>query len=217
MDEMERGGKKLAKLTEEEKNQLAEENMQLVHYVANKFRNTKLMYDDLYGAALLGFTKALNAYDSERGAKFSTFAVNCMKNEIRFFLRKERRQSDNTVSYNLVLSQDKNGNDFELYDILRDKTDENSDVQEAIIMEENRKATLEAISKLSELEQYIINHRYGLNGCEFKTQKEIAEEVNMSQANVSKIQKNCIKKIKKYLYEDYNNYDEFIESFARYS
>lgn len=217
MDEMERGGKKLAKLTEEEKNQLAEENMRLVHYVANKFRNTKLMYDDLYGAALLGFTKALNAYDSERGAKFSTFAVNCMKNEIRFFLRKERRQSDNTVSYNLVLSQDKNGNDFELYDILRDKTDENSDVQEAIIMEEDRKATLEAISKLSELEQYIINHRYGLNGCEFKTQKEIAEEVNMSQANVSKIQKNCIKKIKKYLYEDYNNYDEFIESFARYS
>ena len=81
MDEMERGGKKLAKLTEEEKNQLAEENMRLVHYVANKFRNTKLMYDDLYGAALLGFTKALNAYDSERGAKFSTFAVNCMKNE----------------------------------------------------------------------------------------------------------------------------------------
>lgn len=207
----------MAKLTEEEKNQLAEENMRLVHYVANKFRNTKLMYDDLYGAALLGFTKALNAYDSERGAKFSTFAVNCMKNEIRFFLRKERRQSDNTVSYNLVLSQDKNGNDFELYDILRDKTDENSDVQEAIIMEEDRKATLEAISKLSELEQYIINHRYGLNGCEFKTQKEIAEEVNMSQANVSKIQKNCIKKIKKYLYEDYNNYDEFIESFARYS
>lgn len=206
----------LAKLTEEEKNIIAEENMLLVHYVANKFRNTKLLYDDLYGAALLGFTKALNAYDSERGAKFSTFAVNCMKNEIRFFLRKERRQSDNTVSYNFVLSEDKNGNDFELYDILADKSDDSPDIQEILILEENKKATLDAVSRLSELEQYIMNHRYGLNGCQFKTQKEIAEEVNMSQANVSKIQKNCIKKVKKILYEDYNDYDEFIEHFSRY-
>ena len=206
----------LAKLTEEEKNIIAEENMLLVHYVANKFRNTKLLYDDLYGAALLGFTKALNAYDSERGSKFSTFAVNCMKNEIRFFLRKERRQSDNTVSYNFVLSQDKNGNDFELYDILADKSDDSPDIQEILILEENKKATLDAVSRLSELEQYIMNHRYGLNGCQFKTQKEIAEEVNMSQANVSKIQKNCIKKVKKILYEDYNDYDEFIEHFSRY-
>lgn len=206
----------LAKLTKEEKEFLAEENMSLVHFVANKFRNTKLMYDDLYGAALLGFTKALNAYDSDRGAKFSTFAVNCMKNEIKYFLRKERRQSENTVSYNLVLSQDKNGNDFELYDILQDETDERVDLQDGLIIEENKKAMLEAINQLTELEQYIMNHRYGLNGCDFKTQKEIAEEVNMSQANVSKIQKNCIKKIEKYLSEEYSDYEEFVDQYSYY-
>lgn len=208
----------MPQLTEDEKEIIAEENMSLVHYVANKFRNTKLAYDDLYGAALLGFTKALNSYDSERGAKFSTYAVNCMKNEIRFFLRKERRQSDHTVSYNMVLSTDKNGNDFELYDIISEKNDDNPDVQEIMILEENRIATVEAVSRLTELEQFIINHRYGLNGCDFKTQKEIAEEVDMSQANVSKIQKNCIKKIKKYLAEEYEDkYEEFLEHFGRYA
>lgn len=207
----------MAKLAEEEKEVIAEENMSLVHYVANKFRNTKLNYDDLYGAALLGFTKALNSYDTERGAKFSTYAVNCMKNEIRFFLRKERRQSEHTVSYNLVLSTDKNGNDFELYDILSDQTDESLDIQEQLVLEENRDSTLKAISQLSEIEQFIINHRYGLNGCDFMTQKEIAEKIDMSQANVSKIQKNCMKKIKKSLFEDYNNnFDEFKEHFSRY-
>lgn len=207
----------MAFLTAEEKNIIAEENMNLVHFVANGFRNTKLLYDDLYGAALLGFTKALNAYDSDRGTKFSTYAVNCMQNEIRFFLRKERRQSDNTVSYNFVLSVDKNGNDFELYDILQDKTDDTPDIEETMILAENESAVLKAISRLSELEQFIINHRYGLNGFEFKTQKTIALEVGMSQANVSKIQKNCIKKIKKILFEEYNNdYEEFNEHFARY-
>lgn len=205
-------------LTEEEKNRMAEENLQLVHFVANKFRNTRIDYDDLYGAAMFGFTKALNSFDKDRGAKFSTYAVNCMKNEVRFFLRKERRQSDHNISYNLVLSTDKNGNDFELYNILADNSDGAKEVSDLLVRKENHEMILRAVSQLSELEQYIINHRYGLNGCEFKTQKEIAAEINMSQANVSKIQKNCMKKIKKFLMsENEDDIEIFEERFDRYA
>ena len=205
-------------LTEEEKNRMAEENLQLVHFVANKFRNTRIDYDDLYGAAMFGFTKALNSFDKDRGAKFSTYAVNCMKNEVRFFLRKERRQSDHNISYNLVLSTDKNGNDFELYNILADNSDGAKEVSDLLVRKENHEMILRAVSQLSELEQYIINHRYGLNGCEFKTQKEIAAEINMSQANVSKIQKNCMKKIKKFLMsENEDDIEIFKEHFDRYA
>jgi len=104
-----------------------------------------------------------------------------------------------------------------LYDILSDPNPENTDIQEMMVLEENRNDVLQAIEQLSEIEQYIINHRYGLNGCEFRTQKEIAQAVNMSQANVSKIQKNCMKKIRKILYEEYgNNQEEFMEHFRRY-
>lgn len=192
----------MALLTDEEKNRIAEENMQLIHYVANMFRNTRIDYDELYGAAMFGFTKALNSFDTEKGAKFSTYAVNCMKNEIRFFLRKERRQSENSVSYNLVLSTDKNGNDFELYDILVNESLDATEVSELIIQKENRVAVRRAIERLTPIEQYIIRHRYGLDGAEIKTQKQIASEINMSQANVSKIQKNCLKKIEEYLVEE---------------
>lgn len=208
----------MTKLTDAEKEMMAEENLTLVHFVANKFRNTKLPYDELYSAALLGFSKALNSYDTERGAKFSTYAVNCMKNEVRFFLRKERKQSEHTVSYNFVLSTDKNGNSFELFDILEDQSDDHVDVQDWMVVEENKESILQAVGQLSEVEQLIMNHRYGLNGYEFKTQKEIAEIINMSQANVSKIQKNCIRKIKKLLFKEYNyNHAEFEEHFARYT
>lgn len=207
----------MALLTDEEKNRIAEENMQLIHYVANMFRNTRIDYDELYGAAMFGFTKALNSFDTEKGAKFSTYAVNCMKNEIRFFLRKERRQSENSVSYNLVLSTDKNGNDFELYDILVNESLDATEVSELIIQKENRVAVRRAIERLTPIEQYIIRHRYGLDGAEIKTQKQIASEINMSQANVSKIQKNCLKKIEEYLVEEYDDdelaklqYDEYV-------
>lgn len=204
-------------LTEKEKELYAEENLRLVHYTANQFRNTRLPYDDLYGAALLGFTKALNSFDTEKGTKFSTYAVNCMKNEIRFYLRKERRHSDNCKSYNNILSTDKNGNDFEGINTIINESEDAQEAADLLIQQENEEAILRAVSRLTELEQYIINHRYGLNGFEFKTQKEIAEEINMSQANVSKIQKNCLRKIKKFLLEDYDmDEDEFMEQYGHF-
>ena len=52
---------------------------------------------------------------------------------------------------------------------------------------------------MPENEQYIILNRFELNGQPRKTQKTISEEINMSQANVSKLQKNAIRKIKFYL------------------
>ena len=203
-------------LTNEEKEIMAEENTKLIHYVANNFRNTKIFYDDLYGAAQLGFTKALNSYNPDRGAKFSTFAVTCMMNEVKFFLRKERKQSDNTISYNFVLATDQNGGEFELYDTLTKKSHEEPDVDERITKKESELSILKAVEALTEVEQYIINHRYELNGHPFKTQKVISEKIGMSQANVSKIQKNAVDKIKKLLSDEYSNYDDFIDQYSEY-
>ena len=188
------------KISQEEKDRLAEENMDLIHYVANSFRNTKLPYDDLYSVCMLGYTKALNAYDKGRGVKLSTFAVNCMQNEVKFFLRKEKKHLKNTLSMGMVLSKDKNGNDFELEDIISDKNMEDTETVEEILEKmEDKNIILAAIETLPHQEQYIMNARYGLAGYKVKTQKEIAEEINMSQANVSKIQKNCIDRIKHYI------------------
>ena len=47
----------------------------------------------------------------------------------------------------------------------------------------------EAFSKLSEREKEIIQKRYYLD----KTQVEIAEEMNISQAQVSRLEKNALK------------------------
>ena len=55
---------------------------------------------------------------------------------------------------------------------------------------------LNALQYLKEDEQFIIIYRYGLDRGIVLTQKEIANKVGMSQANVSKIQKNCLQKLK---------------------
>lgn len=69
------------------KTPLAEENLGLVHLCANKFRNRGIEYDDLYGAGCIGLVKAAKAFDSERGVKFSTYAVPVILGEIKRLFR----------------------------------------------------------------------------------------------------------------------------------
>ena len=55
-----------------------------------------------------------------------------------------------------------------------------------------------AMERLNERERYIINLRF----FEGKTQMEVAEEIDISQAQVSRLEKNALKVMKKYLLGD---------------
>lgn len=71
----------------EVKQPLAEENLGLVHLCANKFRGRGIDYEDLYSAGCLGLLKAVKAFDSNRGVKFSTYAVPVILGEIKRLFR----------------------------------------------------------------------------------------------------------------------------------
>ena len=66
---------------------LAEENLGLVHLCANRFRGRGIEYDDLYSAGCIGLLKAVKAFDSGRGEKFSTYAVPVILGEIKRLFR----------------------------------------------------------------------------------------------------------------------------------
>lgn len=183
--------------TEEEANVIAVENDKLVYYVANRFRSSGVSIDELSSVGFLGYAKAIKTFDKNRNVKFSTYAINVIKNEICYFLRKENKHRAKNISLNKVLSTDQNGNPFELVDILDDTDSPN--IEEQVVSDDRLRILLEIVERLPENEQYIIMNRFELNGQPRKTQKTISEEINMSQANVSKLQKNAIRKIKFYL------------------
>ena len=66
---------------------LPEENLGLVHLCANRFRGRGIEYDDLYSAGCIGLLKAAEAFDCERGVKFSTYAVPVVLGEIKRLFR----------------------------------------------------------------------------------------------------------------------------------
>ncbi|RPF43513.1 RNA polymerase sporulation-specific sigma factor [Hydrogenoanaerobacterium saccharovorans] len=67
--------------------QMIESNMGLVHACAHKFKGRGMEYDDLFQAGCMGLVKAVDAFDWNRGVRFSTYAVPVILGEMRRLFR----------------------------------------------------------------------------------------------------------------------------------
>jgi len=64
-----------------------ENNLGLVHSICKRFCGRGIEYDDLYQAGCIGLIKATDAFDTERGLCFSTYAVPVIMGEVRRLFR----------------------------------------------------------------------------------------------------------------------------------
>ena len=72
---------------EQERSRMIEENIGLVHACAHRFKGKGIEYDDLFQAGCMGLVKATDAFDTERGVRFSTYAVPVILGEMRRLFR----------------------------------------------------------------------------------------------------------------------------------
>ena len=65
----------------------------------------------------LGLIKAVDSFDTEKGARFATYAAKCIQNEILMFFRQQRKlQSE--VSINDAIDVDRDGNPLTYIDVI---------------------------------------------------------------------------------------------------
>lgn len=187
-------------ITEKEKNELAAKNMPLVYYIVSKFGNTGIDPDELFSVALVGYEKALSKFNPSKNTKFSTFAYRCIQNEIFYFIRGEKKIGEKNVSLSQAITTDKNGNDLEVDETIPAEGDT---MDESLIKEEILVALMKVIKDdLTEAERLIITKRFGI-GTDTMTQNELAKMISMSQANISKKEKNILEKMRKILTSKY--------------
>ena len=70
-----------------ERDEFIENNLPLVHKLANRFRGRGIEYEELYAAGCVGLVKAADRFEPERGLCFSTYAVPVILGEIRRLFR----------------------------------------------------------------------------------------------------------------------------------
>ena len=70
-----------------DRDEIIQQNMGLVHACAHKFKGRGIEYEDLFQAGCMGLIKATDAFDRERGVRFSTYAVPVILGEMRRLFR----------------------------------------------------------------------------------------------------------------------------------
>lgn len=168
-------------------------NLRLVVYIARKFENSGVGIEDLISIGTIGLIKAVNTFCPSRNIKLATYSSRCIENEILMYLRKNN-QLRNELSIDEPLNVDWDGNELLLSDILGSEPDlVNRDIEQ----EAERHLLLECVARLSEREQLIMRLRFGLDGNQEHTQKEVADLLGISQSYISRLEKKIIRRLKK--------------------
>lgn len=172
---------------------LIERNLRLVVYIAKKFENTGMNVEDLVSVGTIGLIKAVNTFDPKKNIKLATYASRCIENEILMFLRRNNKVKAE-ISFYEPLNTDWDGNELLLSDILGTGNDSVYDIIEEEI---DRDLLNLALKKLNFREKEIVKLRFGLNGGGELTQKEVADQLGISQSYISRLEKRIIKRLKK--------------------
>ncbi len=172
---------------------LVERNLRLVVYIAKKFENTGTGIEDLISIGAIGLIKAINTFNAEKNIKLATYASRCIENEILMYIRKTSR-TRLEMSIDEPLNTDWDGNELLLSDVLGGDEDT---VYRNMESDEDKKTIEEALNKLSEREQTIIRLRFGMNGGDELTQKEVADLLGISQSYISRLEKKIISRLRK--------------------
>ncbi len=186
IERMESGEKGIA-------DKLIEHNLRLVVYIAKRFQNTGIDIDDLVSVGTIGLIKAVSSFSSDKKVKLATFASRCIENEILMFLRRASKIKSE-VSFDEPLNTDSEGNELVLSDVMGTDGDLVYKKIESGVESELLK---QALQKLNSREREIMALRYGLDGGEEKTQREVADMLGISQSYISRLEKKIIVRLKK--------------------
>lgn len=172
---------------------LIEHNLRLVAHIIKKYYQNCGSQEDLVSIGTIGLIKAIDTYDINKNIKLSSYASRCIENEILMHFRNNKKSSQD-VSLNDAIDTDKDGNPLTLMDIMA--VDDN--ILDDIDLRMNLAVLYDYIeSELTEREREIIIRRYGLNGLDTLTQRELAKKLGISRSYISRIEKKALEKLRR--------------------
>ena len=196
-----------------------EGNLRLVLSVIQRFIGRGEMVDDLFQVGCIGLIKAVDNFDMDYQVKFSTYAVPMIVGELRRHMRDSGSvrvsRSLRDTAYKALAAKEKLTGELSreprVEEIAQELELKKEDVVLALdaILEpislfepiycDNGDAVFvmdqDSISSLSPREKRILALRF----FEGRTQVEVAKEIGISQAQVSRLEKGAIEQIKKNL------------------
>lgn len=180
----------------EARNKVIIHNIKLVfNQVLKKFVNTSYEEKDLISVGMIGLIKAVDTFDITKNNAFSTYATNCINNEILMFIRKGQKYLKQE-SLEQVVSVDRNGRKLNLKDTIVDNDSGFvADYEKyELILEIGRQ-----VNMLNERDKKIVKLCFGFYDGKQYSKEEIGIMMGLSRQYISMIIKKVIDSIEKNL------------------
>ncbi len=174
------------------RDKLIEHNLRLVAHIAKKYNNGLCNQDDLISIGTIGLIKAVSTFNAEKSIRLSTYASRCIENEILMYFRNLKKRSQD-VFIGDPIDTDSDGNSLTLADIISYDEDIPGNLDTKIKLEKLQKIIKRT---LTPREYLIICMRYGIDGHNEQTQREVAQKLKISRSYVSRIEKKALHKLK---------------------
>lgn len=178
---------------EQARKKLIEHNLRLVSHITKKYYSKTGDPEELISIGTIGLIKGVDSYKSEKKTKLSTYLAKCIQNEILMNFRTNKK-SAHDIYINEPIDFDSEGNPLSFMDILADETDIADEIDLKLKSEQLQAYIRQMKDKR---EKAVIIKRFGLDGAEPLTQKEIAARLGISRSYVSRIEKKVIEDLKK--------------------
>ncbi len=171
---------------------LIEHNLRLVVFLSKRFESTGINLEDLISIGTIGLIKAVGTFRRDKKIKLATYASRCIENEILMHVRKTANQKGE-ISLDEPINTDWDGNELLLSDILGTDGDV---VLRNLEERVDHELLREALLRLSDRDREIISLRFGLDGRQPLTQKEVADGLGISQSYISRLEKRILERLR---------------------
>lgn len=180
------------------RNVLIERNLRLVAHIMKKYYTVSSDQDDLISIGTIGLIKGISTFDASKGARLATYAARCIENEILMYFRSQRKTAGD-VSLSDMIESSKEGNALSFMDVLC--SDE--DLFEDVSTKEQCRLVRDYVEQcLDDREKKIISLRYGLDGQQPMTQRDVAVLMGLSRSYISRLEKKALGKLEAALVQE---------------
>jgi len=176
----------------EARNKLIEHNLRLVSHIIKKYYTQNRDQDDLISIGTIGLIKGISTFKMDKNVRLATYLSRCIENEILMHFRSTKKLQGE-VSLSDSLENDSEGNALSLMDVI---SVDDTMLEDLDAKESGAKVRRCVATCLTEREAEVIRLRYGLDGREPLTQREVAAKYNISRSYVSRIEKKAVEKLR---------------------
>lgn len=182
----------LSKGDEAARKLLIEHNLRLVAHVVKKYYTPNVDSDDLISIGTIGLIKGVNSFKPAKNVRLATYCARCIENEILMYFRGTKKQNGE-ISFDEPIDTDNEGNLLTLMDIIS--------IEDTIVDDIDTRTKLIKLCKVIKAmpegrDKDILIMRYGLNGKQPLTQREVAKLLKISRSYVSRIEKRILEELK---------------------